>query len=298
MREGLENYTPDTGVNFIATRHTSRKDDSPMSEEYDGITEKGVEMAREKANSIYEHIQSSPEGTVVFMSGISELPRSEATMQVYVDQLKKLIEQKGSDDIVVINENEIEKETGITKKTEMIARQIGSLNGKKVVVMAPLAMSGFGVKGVWSDKDGNTPYYDALQEQGGGGDNEAVLLWLNNFKNGINTMQTTDGVIEGPNPLDVAKEQLRSIARLKEFASRYIGNRPLEIGSVGHAVNLDALAVYLADNGQMKPETFEALQGSIGLTEMISLTANPDGTTTFSYGDRFQKELNNQDNLA
>ena len=93
------------------------------------------------------------------------------------------------------------------------------------------------------------------------------------------------GDLVGPNPKEVAEQQLAGIERLREFAKKYISNRPLVIGSVGHSFNLDAVAVYLANNGEVNKESFEQMKAKmIGETKMIKISER-DGKQVLEYGN-------------
>jgi hypothetical protein len=59
----------------------------------------------------------------------------------------------------------------------------------------------------------------------------------------------------------------------------------LIIGSVGHSWSLDALAVYLANNGDVTAEAFDKMKAKmIGETEMIKLTQK-DRKQVLQYGE-------------
>ena len=134
-------------------------------------------------------------------------------------------------------------------------------------------------------------YYNELQKVCGNNDNKAIRYWLQNFKDEGGTLQVDGRTVKGPDPKEVAESQIESIRRLRTFVTKHISDRNVEIVSVGHAFNLDALAVDLADNGEMAPETFDRIGGMIKETEMLSISADNENTATFSYGDRFQKTI-------
>lgn len=278
------------------TRHTlSFKKDRGMTEssEYLGITEAGVELAREKAKIILKHIKEKPAGTIFFLSGSSELARSKSTLRVYGDELKKLVDEEGVDDVYVISEDDVIRSgEGFGERTRAIVEEIKAQGNNKIAIVSPLSMTGFGVKGVWSDGEGNMDYYNELQKICGNNDDKAIRYWLENFKSEGGVLQVDGKTVLGPDPKVVAESQIESIRRLRDFVAKHISNRNVEIGSVGHAFNLDALAVDLADNGEMAPETFDQIGGMIGETEMLSISADDEDTATFSYGDRFQKTIN------
>ncbi len=69
--------------------------------------------------------------------------------------------------------------------------------------------------------------------------------------------------IEGPDPNKVAEEYLAGIDRLKKFAQKHIGDRPIVIGAVSHRLDLDAAAVKLIA-GEVNEETArQVLKGKL-----------------------------------
>lgn len=139
-------------------------------------------------------------------------------------------------------------------------------------------MKEFSFKGTWTDDKGNpSQYLIQLFKKNGNNEEAAMEDWFDN--------QGIIGDLVGPNPKEVAEQQLAGIERLREFAKKYISNRPLVIGSVGHSFNLDAVAVYLANNGEVNKESFEQMKAKmIGETKMIKISER-DGKQVLEYGN-------------
>jgi hypothetical protein len=136
----------------------------------------------------------------------------------------------------------------------------------------------FSFVGDFTTKEGGwTQYTQELLKRSGGDSEMALRDWLGN--------QGVIGDLRGPNPKEIAEKQLDGLKRLREFAEKYISDRPLIIGSVGHSWSLDALAVYLANKGEVTAEAFDEMKAKmIGETEMIKLTQE-DGEQVLQYGE-------------
>ena len=64
--------SPDDATSFIATRHSIKpKGEDNPSEEYKGISEKGVELAREQAQKWLEVLKNAPEKAVLLLARIT-----------------------------------------------------------------------------------------------------------------------------------------------------------------------------------------------------------------------------------
>ena len=265
--------------NFFLTRHSikPRNEDSESSE-FPGISEKGVSLAKERALDIFSYLEKSPNGTVMLISGVSDVPRTKSTAMVYGKEIKNLIKEKDGDDVIVLLLDDVDKIKGFTNKVNFIAEQIKANPDKKIVLDFPLSMKEFSLKGRWVDDNGNlTDYTKKLLERNGNNEEMAMKDWFDN-----------QGKIEdfvGPNPKEVAEQQLVGIERLREFAKKYISDRPLVVGSVGHSWNLDAVAVYLANDGEISKEAFEKMGVEmIGETKMIKISER-NGKQVLEYGD-------------
>lgn len=136
-----------------------------------------------------------------------------------------------------------------------VIKKIEENPNKKIVVEFPLFIKEFAMGGRWADKKTGeyTDYTNALLAKYNKDDDKCLRGW-------IESEGHLDG-LTGPNPTDVAKEHLQGAKRLHEFAEKYVKNRPVVVGSVGHSWNLDALAVYLANDGKVDLEGLEKVGG-------------------------------------
>lgn len=85
---------------------------------------------------------------------------------------------------------------------------------------------------------------------------------------------------------EIAEEHIRDIGRLREFAKQFTGERQLILGFTGHGLNADALAVYLANKGEVTEKGFEKIGGTmIGQGEIGSVEIEGD-RAVFKYRDK------------
>jgi len=261
------------------TRHSTRpKEGDPESAEFEGVSEKGVELARKRAKEILESLSESESGTIMFVGGASEIPRTKSTALIYGDEIKRILLAEKRGDILVFLPEDLEKIEGYSNKINFLVNQITTNPDKKIIIDIPLFIKEFSFVGDFTTKEGKwAPYTQELLKRNEGDSEKALRDWLDN--------QGTIGDIKGPNPKEVAKKQLAGLNRLREFVKKYIPDRPLVIGSVGHSWSLDALALYLANNGEVTEEAFDELKAKmIGDTEMIKLTEK-DGKQILQYGE-------------
>lgn len=261
------------------TRHSIKpKGEDFESPEFAGISEKGVELAKERAGEILSDLEDQENGTVMLIGGASEMPRTKSTAMAYGKEMKKIIEHQQRDDILVFLPEDLEKIDGYKNKAAFLAKQIKTNPNKKFVLDLPLFVKEFSFKDRWEDGQGNLSKYSKELLQRNNWDTvEAMKDWFDN--------QGRIDSLVGPNPVEVAEQQLVGIEKLRDFAMKYISDRPLVIGSVGHSWNLDAVAVYLANNGDVTKEAFENMRGKmIEETKLIKLS-EIDGENVLEYGD-------------
>ncbi|MAF79737.1 hypothetical protein CL629_01520 [bacterium] len=266
------------GEDFFTRHSTKPKDEDPESSEFSGISEKGVELAKERAGEILANLEKQENGTVMLISGVSEMPRTKSTAMIYGQEIKNIIELQKIDDVLVFLPEDLGNIDGYTNKVNFLIEQIKANPNKKIVLDFPLFIKELSFKDRWADEEGNlSEYTKQLLERNSDDDEEAMKDWFDN-------QGRIDDLI-GPNPTEVAEQQLAGIERLREFAKKYISDRPLVIGSVGHSWSLDAVAVYLANNGEINKESFEKMKAKmIGETKMIKLSER-DGKQVLEYGD-------------
>lgn len=279
--------SPEDAASFIAARHSIKpKGEYNPSEEYKGISEKGVELAREQAQKWLELLKNAPEKSVLLLSPTSEQIRTKSSMRAVAEEMKSFSSKDESSDVSIITEADFfDPKLTYNEMIGIITSKIEEAPDKKFVVSAPLFIKGFALgAGRWTDQKGNpTPYLLDLMERNGGDDQSCLEDWVAN--------EGRSGDLGGPNPTSVAEEHLEGIKKLESFAKRYLSDRPIVVGAVGHSWNLDALAIYLANNGKVDSEGLEKVGGTM-ITEMepIVLTSDENGEK-LKYGERLEMPL-------
>jgi len=278
--------------NFFATRHSIKpKAEDPESEVYSGVSEKGVDLARERAGEILELMSNEPAGTVMLLAGSSEIPRARNAAKIYGEEMDKRLESSNNEETLIISNKNIKDTSkkedasgdkpGYSQIVEEIAEKIKANPEKKVIVDFPMFIKEFAFNNDrWADKDGKMTEYVA----------KLLAKHSNDIEGCLRDWITNEGKLEdlsGPNPTEMAKEQLQGIERLAEFAKRYLGEeRNLVIGSVGHSWSLDALAVYLANNGKVDIEGYEKIGGQmIKETQLMRVGKNKDDKACLFYNN-------------
>jgi len=261
------------------TRHSIKpKGEDLESSKFSGISEKGVELAKKRAEEILANLEKQENGTVMLIGGVSEMPRTKSTAVAYGQEIKNIIELQKIDDVLVFLPEDLENIDGYTNKVNFFVEQIKANPNKKIVLDIPLFIKEFSFKNRWADEEGNlSEYTKELLKRNNDDDEEAMKDWFDN--------QGKIDSLVGPNPKEVAEQQLAGIERLREFAKKYISDKQLVIGTVGHSWNLDAVAVYLANNGEVNKESFEKMKAKmIGETGVIKISEQ-DGKQVLEYGN-------------
>jgi len=261
------------------SRHSIKPKGADLeSSEFSGISEKGVELAKERSKEIIGNLETTEFGTVMILGGVSEVPRTKSTAMVYGQEIKKYLLEQGRNDVIVFLPEDLDEVEGYTNKVKFLTEKIKANPDKKIILDFPLFIKEFSLKDRWIDEKGNLlEYTKELLKRNGNNEEAAMKDWFDN--------QGRIGDLLGPNPEEVAEQQLTGLERLREFAKKYISDRHLIIGSVGHSWNLDAVAVYLANNGKISREAFEKMEAKmIGETKMITISER-DGKQVLEYGD-------------
>lgn len=270
---------------YFLTRHSIKpKGEDVESEEYKGISKKGVELARNSAKNILDDIERTPKGAVIFLGGASDEIRTRSTAEVYGDELKRLLADK--EDYMVITRGDITKGKGYSAMAKQVKEMVDANPDKRIIVDIPMFMKEFSLKRKgWLTKEGKpAPYLTKLIERHKGNEYEAMKDWL--------TTQGKEGELRGPAPEDIAKSYEKGINRLEKFAKRYIGDRPYVTGLVGHSFEADAYLTYLAGDGKVDLSTFEKVSSGKGMikeTEMASVRVTPEITTITYRGAEHHK---------
>jgi len=221
-------------------------------------------------------LDRAEEETVMFLGGSSDIRRTASTALAYGEEIRRLLEELGRHDVVVVLPSDISGISSAIGMREYLLELAASNPGKKLVVDLPLFTKELSYRGSFQTRDGeSTPYWNDWLKRTGGD----VEDWFENWNR--------DSKLMGPDPNKVAEMQLHGIGRLRRLASQcFPDGRPLLIGAVGHSLTLDALAVFLANGGEVTVDAFRELGGLlIGETQMISVTVGQDGKQVFRYGD-------------
>lgn len=299
---------------YFVTRHARPARDKsledPVSRQYPDLTEKGVEQTRAKAKGqIADMIRNAPERAVIIIGATSDQPRTKQTAELYGDALAEYQHETKKEDVTVITKQQIEKMVSENARTQdktegafmpgqimIVVRRIQELiasnPGKKVVIDYPLMVKQLAYKfeNRWTDENGNkTEYFSEILKKHNNNHADAGKDWIANG----GKLTLDDGrIIYGPLPEKVAKEYLQGIRRLRSFAEKYVGNRPLIVGEVGHQWDMDALITYLASQGKVNKDTFEAVTGGeiAGETEMTEFVLSDRGVHLKYRGKDFAVE--------
>jgi len=262
---------------FFVTRHSKRPTaEDRESLEFVGISESGVELARERAREILALLDGAEEGTVMFLGGSSDISRTSSTALVYGKEIRRLLEECGRNDVTVVLPSDISDVSSAVGIMEYLSELAEADPNRKLVIDLPLFTKELSYRGSFQTGDGKaTPYWNDWLERTGGD----VEDWFNNWNQ--------NSELKGPDPNKVAERQLYGIDRLRRLAGRCLpAGRSLLIGAVGHSLTLDALAVFLANGGNVTVDAFRSLKGDIiGETQMISMTSGQDGKQVFRYGN-------------
>jgi len=271
-------------LDAIAGRHSlKKKEKDPESNDYPGISEAGVELAKKRTPEVIKALEESKEGTVMFLGGASEAIRTKSTGRVIGDEAKNLLKKDGREDIIVLTPEDAESADmekgykGYLDGIRELAEKIKNNPDKKALIDAPLFLKEFALE-PWM-KDGEMrPYTKALLEKNENNELAAVKDWISN--------EGIIGDIKGPNPTEVAENHIKGLKRLKEFAEKVIPGRPIVVSMVGHSWSLDAFVTYLANDGKVDLEGFEKAGGKmIGETQIAKIKLD-DGGGKLTYGDK------------
>jgi len=274
--------SPEDDVGFIAARHSIKpKKGEPGSEEYPGISEEGIELARESAASWVDYLKNTEPGTVLFMAGASDQIRTKSTMEAITAGIKEQVAAQGLDVPVYDRQDIIARGTGVSERIKSLTGELQSQSERTAVVSFPMFLSNLGVGGEdkFLEKDGTlTPYSKDLMARNENNDQRCVASWIQE--------QGRHEDLVGPNPTEIATDQLKGVQRLWEFARRQLPGRRIVIGAVGHSWTLDALATFVANNGQVTPEGFQKIGGQmIKETQPMRLEMDAHGAK-FYYADQ------------
>jgi hypothetical protein len=252
------------------SRHSERIDSpqtgeqtKPESASYPGLTDYGVEKAREQTNVLIDMIDQSSKDAVVFIGGSSEEKRTKSTSKIFGDTLTK--HYKEQPDVVVISPTK-------SKSSKFLNFAKGIISGnpnKKVIINRPIFLKEFSLRPIFREPKTGKP--TKL--------NKSLYDIGNHTEEGaIETLMKNPDLVQ-----KLAERQIKGINRLKNFARNVIPDRELIIGFVSHGWILDALASYLANGGKAGPEGFKATGGKMIEESEIGKIIICDGNIKFNY---------------
>ncbi len=225
--------------NFFASRHSERSFGNSPDPEYPGLTELGVEIARQQASIIVDIIKETPERGVVALCGTSEAPRTKSTAKVYTEAVEQEITKQGID-CFPIDKSELKFENGPTAELAMVSDSAKQHPDSKIFFSMPLFIKQFKIGGNrWQNEDGTwtSKYAENLFKNADFDIQKIVEQLGEDYRAGV------EGAV---NPEALAKEQLMGIQRLQDFLVKIFPEREITVGFVGHSPNLEILAQYLS----------------------------------------------------
>lgn len=234
-------------INFFASRHSSRAFEASPNPEYPGLSEKGIELAREQAEKVVDIIIKSPQKSVVALCGISEAQRTRSTARIYTETAKEMVESQGLD-CVNVDINDFEHFDSITDKINNISEIGAEHPDSKIFFSWPLYIKQFMIGGDrWQNDDGTwaSEYVESVFKD-------------NNFDTDkvLNKVQEdfVAGKESAPNTEVIAEEQLDGVARLHNFLGKVFPDRNIVVGIIGHSPNLEIMARHMIEGSSDKSD--------------------------------------------
>jgi len=280
-------------MEYFVTRHSKSGKDVESSP---GLSEQGAELAKERALAIARLIQNSEAGSVILLGGVSSTPRTRSTMELYTEEVKKILIENKESDVRFIMQEDIKEEanksgSGYLKTANEITSQINSSPEQKVVVELPLFLKEFSMEKYLLEEDGEIvkPKWQALLDKHGKNYSEAIKDWFSDTE-----------LRASINPEEMAKDVLSGMQRLADFSKRFIQGRPMKIGFVGHSFLIDALLTYIADDGKVSTEGFEKIGGEVVCeTELSTIEFDENNNLHLAYrGNDFVFEIPKEENKS
>ena len=221
-----------------------------------GLSEQGVDMARERAKTIVELIKNSEKGSVVFYGGVTNAPRTRSTMEFYTDETEKILNENNEDVSFIKKEDIKEKadQLGYLETAKKIALKINKSPDQKVVIELPLFLKEFSMERYLCEEDGKTvkPEWQKLLDKHGNNYTEMIKEWFNDSE-----------ITKSINPEEMAKGCMDGMQRIADFSKRFFPNRPIKIGLVGHSFLIDVLLAYISNDRKISVEGFEKIGGDV-----------------------------------
>lgn len=262
------------GTEYFMTRHSKS---GKGVEDFPGLSEDGVELAKERAVAIAELIKNSEKGSVILFGGVTSAPRTRSTMEIYIDEAEKILAEDGENTRFIKKEEikEQANQSGYLKTANEISAKINETPDQKVVMELALFLKEFSMEKYLCEEDGETvkPEWQALLDKHGKNYSEAIKDWFSNPE-----------LSKSINPEEMAKSCMSGMQRLSDFSKRFFPDRPVKIGFVGHSFLVDALLTYMANEGKISKEGFEKIGGDvIEETELATIDIDAEGKLHLLY---------------
>lgn len=276
----------ESSTEYWLTRHSKS---GKGIESSPGLSEQGVELAKERAKTISELIKTSKNGTVIFYGGVTSTDRTRSTMELYTDEVEKILKESG-ERVHFIKKEDIKEEadqSGYLKTAKAIASKVNNAPDDKVVIELPLFLKEFSMEEYFFEEDGKTakPQWQALLDKHGKNYSAAIKEWFGDSE--------ANSVVD---PEEMAKKYLSGIQRLADFSRRFFPDRPLKIGLVGHSFMIDALLTYIANGKIVSPGGFDKIGGDVVQeTELSTIEFDGNNNLVLNYrGKKFSQELSDE----
>lgn len=254
--------------NFIFSRHSERSD-GPMglspedqinvSERYPSITKEGEKKIKKMVDEDFvPMVENMEDDGIFFINGSSEEQRTKDTLEVAGNEIFEKYED--DEDVIVFTKEEIdnwrqEAKNNKGKVLDKIKQVISDNKNKKIIFSYPIFLKEFSLRPHARDKETgkHTSYMKELLKIVDYDETKGSLEW---FKN-EGKIKIDGEILEYPSPQKIAEKHIDGINRLKDFYKDISQERPISVGFVAHGWQLDALAVYLANNGKVDADFYE-----------------------------------------
>lgn len=254
-KKKTKSYAKETDT-FLVGRHSIKpREEDKESERYVGISKKGVELAADRVyDDMIRTIMDAESSSIIFFGGTSGAERTKSTAEVYGDALKDALSHHDREYKVLTREEIENMKEGDSKVINKISEIIEENPYSKIIIDYPLFLKEMDLDRNGIHQDGKlSPYFEELFARNNNDDVAAFRDWI--ITNG------EIGELHGVKPEESAKRYINAMERLRAFAKKYAQGRPLVIGLVGHSWELDALFIYLANNGKIDLDGFEEFVG-------------------------------------
>ena len=198
------------------------------------------------------------------------MPRTKSTTRVSVNELRNILAER-TDEYLVLDEKDIN--SMVDKKTEstrnVLSETVAAKSDKKVILSYPLFLKEVSLvtpesavrasEQDWKTggaKEEWTPYLTELMKIAQGDEDKAVRMWIESG----GKLTSEDGrVLQGPNPVGVAREYLNALKRLDGFTKELFPGRPRVVESTAHSWDIDVFIAYATHGGKLDVSAYEEI---------------------------------------